>query len=254
MFDTGKIKREELFITTKLPMSATFPEKVETFIKKSLENLQLDYVDLYLVHYPVAFKSFVDENNFELAPKTDHIGVWKKMEEQVDAGRTKAIGLSNYNTTQIDNILSIARIKPANLQIEVYLYFQQKELLDYCKKKGITVVAYGNLASPGFTKLFKTEQLPEVLSNPIVKKIADKHSKTSAQILLRHLLQKGISVIPKSVTPSRIRNNIDVFDFVLDDDDIAELDALDQGAKARIFHTRRLKGIQDHPDYPNKGE
>jgi len=255
LFDSGKIKREELFITTKLPMIAIYPEKVEPFLKKSLESLQLDYVDLYLVHSPLAARK-LDKDSAEFEPKTDHIGVWKKMEEQVDAGRAKAIGLSNFNTKQIDKILNIARIKPANLQIEVYLYFQQREILDYCKKKGITVVAYAALGSAEFIKHINQGgtvniELPDILTNPVVQKIATKHSKTSAQILLRHLLQKGIAVIPKSTNPSRIRENIDVFDFVLDVDDVRELDALDQGPKARIFDTkRRFKEVVNHPDYP----
>jgi len=127
--DGGKIKREDLFITTKLPPTGIHPDRVELFMKKSLTNLQLDYVDLYLVHLPIGIK--YEEGNvgpkFELEPKTDHAAIWKKMEEQVDAGRAKNIGLSNYNISQIETVLKAARIKPANLQVELHVFFATTE-------------------------------------------------------------------------------------------------------------------------------
>ncbi|XP_063931790.1 aldo-keto reductase family 1 member A1-like [Zophobas morio] len=214
---SGKLKREDLFITTKLPTVGVHPDRVEIFIKKSLQNLQLNYVDLYLIHFPVGCKfkegsvhPYANENGetvFE--PQTDHVAIWKKMEEQVDAGRAKNIGLSNYNITQISTVLKSARIKPANLQVELHAYLQQRELVDFCKKNGIAVVAYCPVANPGYNKFLvrlgqQPIQLPNLLGDPEVAKIAQKHSKSPAQIALRFLVQIGVAPIPKSVTPKRI--------------------------------------------------
>ncbi|XP_063912536.1 1,5-anhydro-D-fructose reductase-like [Zophobas morio] len=264
-FTSGKLKREDVFITTKLPMQGVHPDRVEFFMKKSLENLQLDYVDLYLIHFPIGFKCDESTGGMKLddkrqmipEPKTDHLGIWKKMEEQVDAGRTKTIGLSNYNISQVETVLKGARIKPANLQVELHLHLQQRQLVDFCHKNGITVVAYSPLASPGYNKLLKLigrpeKQLPDILGDPVVAKISKKHSKTPAQIVLRFLIQQGIAPIPKSVTEKRIKENIAVFDFALDSSDMKELSALDAGEKARVSDFRIMKDIETHPDFPMK--
>ncbi|RZB41004.1 Aldo ket red domain containing protein, partial [Asbolus verrucosus] len=267
--DSGKLKREEVFITTKLPVQGVHPDRVEYFMKQSLSNLQLEYVDMYLIHFPVGCLHEEgnllpprDENGIcKFEPKTDHGAVWRKMEEQVDAGRTKHIGLSSYNISQIETILKIARIKPENLQIEVHVNLQQRKLVDFCHKNGITVVAFSPLGSPmhnekmkKFTKDFKERQLPDMLGDPTINKIAQKYSKSAAQVMLRFLLQLGVGAIPKSVTPQRIRDNFDVFDFVLSDEDMATLTNLEIGEEARIGDWAALTGAHDHPDYPFKNK
>ncbi|KAJ3643659.1 hypothetical protein Zmor_026358 [Zophobas morio] len=262
---SGKLKREDLFITTKLPLVGVHPDRVEMFMKKSLENLQLDYVDLYLIHFPVGFKyqedgphMFVIENGAPVTePKTDHAAIWKKMEEQVDAGRAKSIGLSNYTVSQIATVLKSARIKPANLQVEVHVYLQQRKLLEFCKKNGITVVAHTPLANPNFNKFLekmgsKPKKLPDILNDPVVGKIAQKHKKTAAQVALRFLLEIGVAAIPKSVTPKRIEENISIFDFKLDCKDMKALNKLEVGEPARIADFKAIRGIENHPDYPMK--
>ncbi|KAJ3658843.1 hypothetical protein Zmor_010562 [Zophobas morio] len=245
-FVSGKLKRKDVFITTKLPMQGVHPDRVETFMKKSLENLQLDYVDLYLIHFPVGFKcdesslrpKLDDKNQMIPEAKTDHLGIWKKMEEQVDAGRTKTIGLSNYNISQIETVLKGARIKPANLQVELHVYLQQRQLVDFCHKN----------------ELGREErQLPDILGDAVVAKISKKHSKTPAQIVLRFLIQRGIAPIPKSVTEKRVKENIAVFDFALSDSDIKELLGLDVGEKARVCNFKLLESLETHPDFPMKG-
>jgi alcohol dehydrogenase (NADP+) len=262
-FASGKLKREDLFITTKLPMYGVHPDRVEFFMKTSLENLQLDYVDLYLVHFPAGTK--FDEStrkqkvNEKKEPvfegKTDQAAVWKKMEEQVDAGRAKTIGLSNYNISQIETVLKSARIKPSTLQIEIHVFLQQNALIDFCHKNGIAVVAYSPLCSRGFNKFLKRigkpeTKLPDILADPVISKIAKKHSKTSAQIALRFLIQRGVAAIPKSATPKRVQENINVFDFTLDDKDLKELRSLDVGERARVCDWKLFDGIEKHQDYP----
>ncbi|KAI4503987.1 hypothetical protein M0802_000458 [Mischocyttarus mexicanus] len=256
--DSGKIKRSELFIVTKLPAVGNRPRGVEKWIKKSLENLQLDYLDLYLIHVPFTLQ----EVGEELHPKnekgevmidtsTDHIKIWKEMEKQVELGRTKSIGLSNFNKTQINRILSTASIPISNLQVELHVYFQQIELAEFCKSKNISMTAYSPLGSRGLVKLLeKTEVLPDLLANAVVLKIAQKYNKTAAQILLKHILRRGISAIPKSINPQRIKENIQLFDWELEDEDILKLNALDKGKSARICDFCFFQGITNHPEYP----
>ncbi|KAJ3643652.1 hypothetical protein Zmor_026351 [Zophobas morio] len=260
---SGKLKREDLFITTKLPMVGVHPDRVEMFMKKSLENLQLDYVDLYLIHFPVGCKLkegnpwpyFYENGETAVEPKTDHAALWKKMEEQVDAGRTKNIGLSNYNISQITAVLKSARIKPAALQVELNVYLQQSELVDFCQKNGIAVIAYFPLLNPGYNNFItrigeKPKQMPNLLGDPEVIKIAQKHSKSPAQVVLRFLVQTGIIPIPKSVILKELQENINVYYFNLDDADMRILRGLDKGEAARMARCELFKGVDKHPDFP----
>nr|CAD7605188.1 unnamed protein product [Timema genevievae] len=221
-FDSKKLKREDLFIVTKLPHVGNSFERVEKYLKRSLEALQLSYVDLYLIHGAIGLQERGDEirpldekGNPLLDMKTDHVSLWKGMEAQVDAGRAKAIGLSNFNARQIKRIWSSARIKPANLQVELNVYFQQRELTAFCKALDITICAYAPIGSPGLPEVFKKMRQNESLitsplSDPVIVKIAKKHNKTPAQVLIRWIIQRGIVAIPKSKTPSRIKENLQV--------------------------------------------
>lgn len=150
-----------MFIVTKLPSFGNHPETVSKYLKLSLEALQLSYVDVYLVHSPVGFiddgahKLPLSERKSQVDPSTDHIAIWKEMEKQAEAGRTRAIGISNFNIRQIQRILHNAKIPPANLQVELHVYHQQNELVEFCRKNGIVVTAYAPLGSPGLPKFLK---------------------------------------------------------------------------------------------------
>ncbi|XP_046613821.1 aldo-keto reductase family 1 member A1 [Neodiprion virginianus] len=255
---SGKLKREELFVVSKVPPVGNRPSGVEKWIKRSLKDLQLDYLDLYLIHTPFSMEEVnedlhpVDKNGeIKLDKSTDHLKIWLEMEKQVEAGRAKAIGLSNFNIKQITKVMSASKLPISNLQIELHVYFQQKELVDFCKKNGITVTAYSPLGSKGLVKLMgKVDSLPDLLSNPVVVKIGERRKKTPAQILLRYTLQRGIAAIPKSTNPDRLRKNIDLFDWALAPEDMNELNALDQGASARVCDFGFFKGIEKHPEFP----
>ncbi|CAG7838234.1 unnamed protein product [Allacma fusca] len=264
--DQGKIKREDIFITTKLPQIGMRPEKVEYFLRKSLFKLQLDFVNLYLVHLPFGCNYLDDETlwptkengEIDFDATTDLVSIWKSMEEQVDAGLTRSVGISNFNCEQIERICKNSRIQPANLQVELHVYFQQKELRQTCQSHGITVCAYGAFGSPGRKEFYKTIGMefdsPDLLSDPVVSEIATNHGKTSAQILLRFLVQQNIVVIPKSLTPERIRANLQVFDFELTTDDVQQLEKLDRGIAGRTFLLNNYKGVTELPEYPFKNE
>ncbi|CAI2729453.1 unnamed protein product [Schistosoma spindalis] len=242
-----KLNRDEIFITSKLWHTGHRPENVKSSCESSLKNLRLNYLDLYLIHFPVSFKSGTsdfpkDENNnliFDIVPIEE---TWKAMENLVDEGLVKSIGLSNFNKRQIDIILKHCRIKPVNLQIEVHANFPNIKLVEYAQSVDLTVTAYAPLGSPARSPL--TENL---LTESWIIAIAQKHNRTSAQILLRYLLQRNIIVVPKSITNDRIIENFQVFDFELTNDEMHQLNT--KGLNQRKF---KMLGMIDHPEYPFK--
>ncbi|XP_075148227.1 aldo-keto reductase family 1 member A1-like [Haematobia irritans] len=256
--DSGRVQREELFITTKLPPPANIPDYVEPTIRNSLADLQLDYVDLYLIHVPFGVQlengDFKREENGLIAidPTTDHLAIWKKMELVYDLGLAKSIGISNFTAKQIKRILKNCKIRPANLQIEHHVYLQQPDLVNFCKGEGITVTAYSPLGSKGISGLNKMagieRELPDLMDIAEVKDIAEAHGKTPAQILLRWIIDCGLSAIPKSTNAERIKENFDIFDFELSNEEIDKLKALD--ADIRVCDFKFFPGVDRHPEFP----
>lgn len=157
----------------------------------------------------------------------------------VGLGLIKSIGVSNFNERQVQRIIDNATIKPVNLQIEMHLYLQQKSLVEYCKQNDVLITAYAPLGSKGIKELLKSagivRDIPDLLDNAEVKRIAGVHNKTAAQVLLRFLLDNGVATIPKSTNETRLKQNIDVFDFELTAADMSALATQDQGVRVCDF-------------------
>ena len=232
VISSGAVKREDLFITSKCWNIFHDTANVRKAIEQTLKSLQLDYVDLYLIHWPFAFKP--GDNLFPrdadeklLTEDTDYLDTWKGMEEVQKAGLAKTIGVSNFNSKQIDRILEVATVRPVCNQVESHPYLTQDELIAYCRSKDITVVAYSPLGSPD--RPWAKPGDPSLLDEPKLKEIADKYKKTTAQVLIKFQAQRGVVVLPKSVTPARIKSNIDVFDFELTEDELKEISSFNRG-------------------------
>lgn len=247
-FEDGTVKREDLFITSKLWNTMHRPDLVEPAIRTTLTNLGLDYLDLYLVHWPFALKEEgelfpVDADGKTAYSDIDYLDTWKAMEEVQKKGLTKSIGVSNFNKRQLERLLANCTIPPATNQIEVHPYLNQKKLIDYCTSKNIVITAYSPLGSPD--RPWAKPDDPQLLEDPKIKAIAEKYGKTPAQVVLKYQVQRGCITIPKSVNKGRIQQNFDIWDFELSGEDVALLDTFD--CNGRICPYSDAVTHKDHP-------
>ncbi|EGT53042.1 hypothetical protein CAEBREN_01253 [Caenorhabditis brenneri] len=226
LIEEGVIKREDVFITTKAWTNEIAPGKLEGALKKSLKNLQLEYVDLYLAHMPAATN---DDMSQQIPSSVEDI--WRQFDAVYKAGLTKAVGVSNWNNDQINRALALGVTPVHNSQVELHLYFPQHEHVDFCKAHNISVTSYSTLGSPGrvdFTlpngQKLDWAPAPSELKDTNVLALAEKYHKSPAQILLRYALDRGIAVIPKSIHEERIKENFKLFDFSLTQEEVAKLE------------------------------
>lgn len=204
------LPREEFFITTKVWISNAGYEKALASIEASLKNLQTDYIDLLLIHQPFG----------------DYYGTYRAMEELYEAGKIRAIGVSNFGPDRYLDLEHFAKIKPAVNQIETHVFQQQKISKEYLEKYGCQIESWGPFA----------EGKNDFFNNPTLVEIGQKYEKSAAQVALRFLLQSNVVVIPKTVNIERMKQNFDVFDFELTNEDMTKIQALDQGESLFFSH------------------
>lgn len=222
----GLIKsRDELFITSKLWCSDGHKDLVLPALQKTLENLQLEYLDLYLIHWPVSSKP--GEYVFAVKEKDllpmDFQSVWEAMEECQKLGLAKSIGVSNFSCKKLENLLATAKIPPAVNQVEISPLWQQKKIREFCEEKGIHVTAYSPLGAKGM--LWGTNNVMEC---QVLKEIAAARGKSMAQICLRWVHEQGVSVLVKSFNKERIKQNLDIFDWKLSQEDLERVSQIPQ--------------------------
>ncbi|MDY4002819.1 aldo/keto reductase [Streptococcus orisratti] len=204
------LPREDFFITTKVWISNAGYEKAKASLDESLRKLQMDYIDLVLIHQPFG----------------DYYGTWRALEEYYKAGKIRAIGVSNFYPDRLVDLASFNAILPMVNQVETHVFNQQIEAKKVSDEYGIQLESWGPFA----------EGKNDFFTNPILTTIGAKYGKSAAQVGLRYLIQRGIVVIPKTVHQERMRQNFDVFDFNLSDEDMAEILTLDQGESLFINH------------------
>ncbi|KAI9719387.1 MAG: NAD(P)H-dependent D-xylose reductase (XR) [Candelaria pacifica] len=239
----GIVKREDLFIVSKLWNSFHDAEHVEPICKKQLSDWGIDYFDLFIMHFPISLKyvdpkdryppGFTFDGKNVVPGKASIQETWQAMEKLVDHGLAKSIGISNFAAVLIMDLLRYAKIKPATLQIEHHPYLTQEGLLDLAKSENIVVTAYSSFGPQSYNELEmkKAQSTALLFDNPTIKKAAEKHGKTPAQVLLRWATQRGVAVIPKSNNQGRLKQNLDATGWDLEKGEVEDISGLNQNLR-----------------------
>lgn len=228
--DAGEVERDELWVTSKLWNDAHLPEHVEPAIEETLDNLRLDYLDLYLIHWPIAFRRGTEfpegPDDFVTLDEAPLEETWKAMSELKEKGLTRQIGLSNMGPERIEKLSEVGQ-PPAVLQVESHPHLQQRDLLDFCDERDIVFTAYSPLGSTDRQNRRPDE--PPLLEHEAIRDIADEVDASPAQVLIAWALERGTSTIPKSVTRSHIADNFAALGVELSDEHMERIAQLDKG-------------------------
>jgi D-xylose reductase len=237
-------KREDLWVSSKLWNTCHEPQHVRPALEQSLKHLQLDYLDLYLIHFPIALK-FVPFERYPpgwfadpdaAPPRLEPIRVpiadtWRAMEELVRAGLVRNIGVCNFGVSLLRDLLSFAQIAPAVLQVEMHPYLTQEKLLRFGREEGIAVTAFSPLGAASYYSIGMAGEGDSALEEPVVRTAAKRHGKSPAQVLLRWGVQRGTAVIPKTTRSERLRENLDIFGFELSGEEMSAISALNRNRR-----------------------
>jgi len=241
----GLCRRDELWITSKLWNTYHEPKHVRAACERSLCDLRLDWLDLYLIHFPISLAFvpfdaryppgwFYDPQAAFPAMKPIRVPLaetWGAMEELVRAGLVRRVGVCNMGTSLLRDLLSYAAIRPAVLQVEMHPYLTQERLLRYCREEGIAVTAFSPFGADSYFPLGMAKPGESLLRDPVVTALAEHHGRTPAQVLLRWAVQRGTVAIPKTQRPERLRENLAIFDFSLGEEEMQSLSALNRNRR-----------------------
>lgn len=243
--DSRLVSRDDLWITSKLWNSFHRAEHVRPALLKSLSDLQLDYLDLYLVHFPIASQYvpidqryppgwFADPDSADPKVVLDRVPIietWQAMEELKQEGLVREIGVCNFGTSLLRDLINQAAVPPAMLQIEMHPYLTQEKLTRFCRESGIGVTAFSPLGAQSYFQLNMAQQDEAVMESETIKSIAAVHDRTPAQILLRWGVQRGTSIVPKTSNVDRLKQNLAIFDFELDDQQMKSINSLNRNRR-----------------------
>jgi alcohol dehydrogenase (NADP+) len=263
--DAGEVRREDLWITSKLWSNAHGRDNVEAALRRTLADLGLEWLDLYLIHWPVPIQpgvAFPSSSNDLLPPDQMPIhATWEGMESVLEAGLTRHIGVSNFSSRKLHELLAHCRIRPEVNQVERHPLLQQPDLVTDCAAEGIHITAYSPLGSRDRPAALKGADEPVLLENPVITAIAAEHGCSPAQVLIAWHLQSGISTIPKSVSPERLRENLAAAEIKLTPTDLERIAKLDQ--KLRLVDGSfwlmegspwSLQSLWDEPNHSNPNQ
>ncbi len=228
----GKVQREDLWITSKLWNNAHKKEDVIPALKQTLKDLQLDYLDLFLIHWPVAFKPKVSfpkkDDEYLSLDDAPIIETWNMLLEAKKQGLIRHAGVSNFSIPKLKDLISKTNDIPEMNQVEIHPYLQQEELRQFCKSNNIHLTGYSPLGSGDRPEGLKSENEPSLLENEVIKEIVEKHNASPGQVLIKWHLERENAVIPKSTNPGRIQENLKSAEINLDDEDLRQIKELDR--------------------------
>jgi D-xylose reductase len=245
VLQSGGVRREDLWVTSKLWNTNHAAEHVRHGCERSLRDLRLDYLDLYLIHFPIALAYIPPEKRYPAGwffdpeaadPRMKPVRVpisetWGAMEELQKAGLVKNIGVSNFGTSLLRDMLAVAKTPPAVLQVEMHPYLTQEKLVRFCREEKIAVTAFSPLGAPSYVPLGMATESDSAMNEKVVRDAAARHKKTPAQIVLRWAVQRGTAAIPKTTKPERLRENLNIFDFELTMDEMKAVSALNRNRR-----------------------